>query len=130
MIQHILKQIILVALINMSLFVPQFDLVPGNYANEVSNTIETHVEAVDSIATLIYESISGIDIPFPIHDNAHFLEKDFVVKRVLKNIPIFSKLQGSIVGYTHLSVKTPPTFTRNFIVLSKFFGFIASLHYF
>lgn len=130
MIQHILKQFILVALINMALFVPQYDLVPVNGAHAVSNTIEKQDKSVDSIATLIIESIFGIDVPFPIHEDAHFLEKDFVVKRVIKGVPLVSSIQAATVGVVKAPLEMVRFAVTDTIILVKFFGFIARLHYF
>jgi hypothetical protein len=130
MIQHLIKQILLVALINMSLCVPQFDLVPVNCATDVSRAIETQDEAVDAIPTLILESIFGIDIPFPIHEDAHFLEKDFVVKRLVKGVPLFSCINAIVIGWIQQSTKQEHAAVPDTIILSKFFGFIARLHYF
>lgn len=130
MIQHIVKQILLVALINMSLCVPQFDLVPVNCKKEVSKAIETQDKAVDSIPTIIFESIFGIDIPFPIHEDAHFLEKDFVVKRLVKGIPLRSYINAIVIGCVQQPIRLEHATVPDIIILSKFFGFIARLHYF
>jgi hypothetical protein len=130
MLRSILKQILLIAIINMSLCVPQFDLVPVHFNDSETNAIETSDQTVDSIIALICESVFNVDVPFPIHEDAHFLEKDFVVKRCLKESSIIAYSPVIIIGLVNIPKKVLHSRAVEGIVFAKYIGFLALLHYF
>jgi hypothetical protein len=114
----------------MSLCVPQFDLVPINFEESFTNSVQANDDEVESILSLICVGIFGLEPSFPIHEDAHFLEKDFLVKREVKKIAFVVSNHTQADPFFSIANKVIQSFVPCSIILSKYIEYLALLHYF
>lgn len=94
---------LLLALINTSLAVPQYKVIEGKIAH-VLGEIDEPEEDVQSNFGLICDHFTGIEVPTPIHENAHYLEQDFTSKRLQLDIKIIAQSAIAAIG-NHFSIE-------------------------
>lgn len=82
MLRNVIWLTLFAAMANLVLFVPQYNLTNDD-SQSYTSTIDESEGSVESILTSICEEIFDVEYP-PINEDAHFLEQDYLAKRVLR----------------------------------------------